>query len=40
MDSLTLTPLFVVREGESATLEVGEENNSYSYSVRVTERAN
>ncbi|MET6760592.1 hypothetical protein [Pseudoalteromonas sp. NCIMB_1079] len=38
--ALTLTPSFVVREGESATLEVGEENNSYSYSVRVTENAN
>ncbi|WP_462153878.1 hypothetical protein [Pseudoalteromonas piscicida] len=38
--ALTLTPFFVVREGESAAFEFGEENNSYSYSVRVTERAN
>lgn len=37
--ALSLTPQFVVIEGESATLVVGEENNSYSYSVRVTESA-
>ncbi|MEI5638895.1 MULTISPECIES: hypothetical protein [unclassified Pseudoalteromonas] len=38
--TLNFTPSFVVKEGESATLEIGEEQSLYSYTVSVTESIN
>lgn len=33
---LLFTPQFVIREGDSSTLEIGEETEYYSYTVKVT----